>query len=254
MYLCKQDENFDRVEVEIWIGLLFPLNSPGQFFSCVFRVTNLRAIVTSLWFSASPWYREPSDVSVVCFFPILVLCYSEWCSFPFCSFPLYFILVSPTLSFIQQKYLLDPTVMTGATLLYNVIFIKSLYVHDIELVEVGVWWTISVWFVLFNFVLLCFLLTHQTRVHGNKNKKKWLFETKYWYSIPKWERRVFTGDFEFAWCTRAFFSLWHLIKIDQGIPFTIKMNQQFLCFLYYFLNFYIYIYRSVYRHLNALLM
>ena len=51
----------------------------------------------------------------------------------------------PALYFIQNKYLLVPAVMANQHLLCHP-YKALLYVHDIELVEIGVWWTMSVCF------------------------------------------------------------------------------------------------------------
>ena len=53
-----------------------------------------------------------------------------------------------------------------------------LYVYDIELVEIGVWWwTMSVW-------VYFFPPPHQTKVQGNKNgKKKQKQKKKYWHGV-----------------------------------------------------------------------
>ena len=47
------------------------------------------------------------------------------------------------LFFNQHKYLLVPAAMTSQHLLCH-LYKALLYVHDIELVEIGVWWTMSV--------------------------------------------------------------------------------------------------------------
>ena len=57
----------------------------------------------------------------------------------------------PALFFIQHKYLLVPAAMASQHLLCH-LYKALLYVHDIELVEIGVWWTMSV----------CFFPPHQT--------------------------------------------------------------------------------------------
>ena len=51
----------------------------------------------------------------------------------------------PALFFNQHKYLLVPAAMTSQHLLCH-LYKALLYVHDIELVEIGVWWTMSVCF------------------------------------------------------------------------------------------------------------
>ena len=51
----------------------------------------------------------------------------------------------PALFFNQHKYLLVPAAMTSQHLLCHP-YKALLYVHDIELVEIGVWWTMSVCF------------------------------------------------------------------------------------------------------------
>ena len=146
--------------VEVWVGLgwvgLFFLKSPGQFISCFFRVTNLSALLL-LYCDA--------------FFFFFFFCFSmtvgtNWC---FCFFPYFsagfswndvhsltssfFLGFShfPALFFIQHKYLLVPTGMASQHLLCH-LYKALLYVHDIELVEIGVWWTMSV----------CFFPPHQT--------------------------------------------------------------------------------------------
>ena len=53
-----------------------------------------------------------------------------------------------------------------------------LYVHDIELVEIGVWWTMSV----------CFFFSHPTRPKHREIKMEKQKKTKtkivYWYLLP----------------------------------------------------------------------
>ena len=56
-----------------------------------------------------------------------------------------FFLAFPALYFIQHKYLLVPAAMASQHLLYH-LYKALLYVHDIESVEIGVWWTMSVCF------------------------------------------------------------------------------------------------------------
>ena len=51
----------------------------------------------------------------------------------------------PALFFIQHKYLLVPAAMASQHLLCH-LYKALLYVHDIELVEIGVWWTMFVCF------------------------------------------------------------------------------------------------------------
>ena len=132
--------------VEVWAGLFF-LKSPVQFISCFFRVTNLSAMLFLYCdaFFASPWQWEPTGV-LFCFvlfcFSISVLGFLGMVSIPLLP---HSSLLFPALYFIQHKYLLVPTVMAGQHLLWH-LYKALLYVHDIELVEIGVWWTMSVCF------------------------------------------------------------------------------------------------------------
>ena len=141
--------------VEVWVGLFF-LKSPGQFISCLFRVTNLSALPLLLYcdaFFASLWQWEPTGVSVSVFIFILFYFFFSFFSAGLSgndvhSLPSSFILAFshfPALFFIQHKYLLVPTVMASQHLLCHLDKALS-YMHDIELVEIGVWWTMSVCF------------------------------------------------------------------------------------------------------------
>ena len=138
---------------------MFFLKSPGQFISGFFRVTNLSALLLLHCdaFFASPWQWEPTGVSVFFFFfffffPFSVLVFLGMMSIPLLPHCILAFSHFPALFFIQHKYLLVPTVMANQPLLCN-LYKALLYVHDIELVEIGVWWTMSV---------CCFFSPHQT--------------------------------------------------------------------------------------------
>ena len=146
----------------IGLGCCF-YKSPGQFISCFFRVTNLSAILLLYCdaFFASPWQGNQLVFLFFCFCfpPPLFQCWAFW---EWCPFPCYLIHLGffPAWYFIQHKYLLVPTVMAGQNLLCH-LYKALLYVHDIELVEIVVWWTMSV----------CVFPPHQNKVQGNKNGK-----------------------------------------------------------------------------------
>ena len=63
-------------------------------------------------------------------------------------------------TFIGQSESIIDTVASQHLLCH--LYKALLYVHDIELVEIGVWWTMSVCF---------FFPPHQTQAQGNKNGK-----------------------------------------------------------------------------------
>ena len=103
---------------------------------------------TVMLFFASPWQWEPTGVFVLfcfVFFPFFSAGFSgndvhSLSSSFFMAFSHF-----PALFFIQHKYLLVPAVMASQHLLSH-LYKALLNVHDIELVEIGVWWTISVCF------------------------------------------------------------------------------------------------------------
>ena len=132
------------------LGWVVPLKIPWSIYLMLFRVANLSALLlpyftVMLFFFASPWQWEPTGVSVFFFFSYFsaglfgndvhslassfILAFSHFLA----------------LFFNQHKYLLVPAAMTSQHLLCH-LYKALLYVHDIELVEIGVWWTMSVCF------------------------------------------------------------------------------------------------------------
>ena len=78
-------------------------------------------------------------------FPISVLVFLGMMSIPLLPHSSWLFSHFPALFFNQHKYLLVPAAMTSQHLLCH-LYKALLYVHDIELVEIGVWWTMSVCF------------------------------------------------------------------------------------------------------------
>ena len=133
------------------LGWVVLFKIPWSIYLMLFRVTNLSALLLP-------------------YFTVMLFCFSmavgtNWClCFFFFFFFSYFsaglsgndvhslassfILAFshfPALFINQHKYLLVPAAMTGQHLLCH-LYRALLYVHDIELVEIGVWWTMSVCF------------------------------------------------------------------------------------------------------------
>ena len=102
-------------------------------------------LVTSLWcFFASPWQGEPTDVSVWFFFPYFSAGFSEngvhsLASSFFLGFSQHWLSFNRNISWLQLLWQVSITLLCH---LYKAL----LYVHDFELVEIGVWWTMSVFF------------------------------------------------------------------------------------------------------------
>ena len=130
----------------------------------------MRALVlTGLKFMTSYIRSTASFIFYFFYFFILFIfsLFQCWVFWEWCPFPCFLVLLgfSPALSFIQQKYLLVPTVMAGQHYLLCHLYKALLYVYDFALVEIGVWWTMSVRF---------FFFFHPTRpkYRGIKMKKK----------------------------------------------------------------------------------
>ena len=162
------------------LGWVVLFKIPWSIYPMLFRVTNLSALLLPyftvmlfFFFFASPWQWEPTGVSGFFFFFFFSYFSAGLSGNDVHSLASSFILAFshfPALFFIQHKYLLVPTAMASQHLLCN-LYKALLYVHDIELVEIGVWWTMSV----------CFFF-HPTRpkhreIKMEKQKKKSLAMT-----------------------------------------------------------------------------
>ena len=133
------------------LGWVVLFKIPWSIYLMLFRVTNLSALllpVTVLYcdaFFASPWQWEPTGVCVFFFFSYFSAGLSGNDVHSLASSFILAFSHFPALFFNQHKYLLVPAAMTSQHLLCH-LYKALLYVHDIELVEIGVWWTMSVCF------------------------------------------------------------------------------------------------------------